>query len=111
MSLFLPVLLLCFAPASDDPVVLPLDQAKVQSSTSVVVDPESFKFGSTPAASATVWERRPFGGENVCYTMRSYIFERRDNLAPELVGMTTCLPAKAMAQKRVRGGTRLVPAR
>jgi len=43
--------------------------------------------------------------------MRSYIFERRDNLAPELVGMTTCLPAKAMAQKRVRGGARLVPAR
>jgi hypothetical protein len=35
-----------------------------------------------------------------CYTMRSYLFDRRNGFAPELVGMTTCTPARDFQLKR-----------
>ena len=37
---------------------------------------------------------------DTCFTMRSYIFERRDGETPRLIGMTTCTPAKRFWSKR-----------
>src|SRR5215472_9032813 len=39
--------------------------------------------------------------DNVCYTMRSYYFQRQDGQAPVLTGVSTCTPAKKLQQKRV----------
>jgi hypothetical protein len=45
------------------------------------------------------------------FTMRNYYSERRDDLAPEYVGMTTCEPSRMVLQKRtIRRSARLVPA-
>ena len=47
--------------------------------------------------------RRPENSDRLsgtCFTMRSYIFERRDGEAPRLVGMTKCTPGNRFWSKR-----------
>lgn len=46
-----------------------------------------------------------------CYSIRSYIFERHDGKAPELVGETTCTPANLAKPERAkkRPEVKLVP--
>jgi hypothetical protein len=47
-----------------------------------------------------------------CLTMRSYYFQRRDDLAPEPVGMTTCESVRDVRNRNAKKGqkARLVPA-
>ncbi len=48
----------------------------------------------------------------VCYTMRSYIFERRGTEAPRLVGMVTCTRSSQRQFKRAQPAPmpKLIPA-
>jgi len=130
MGLLLPILLVGLAQPADQPSTPVVTAPAVQ--TDSAVEPRRFsftpageprKFSLTPE-SAQMWERqvRPFDhiepdvvtgiGPPVCLTMRSYYFERRDDLAPEYKGMTTCESSRSIAQKRAhRGRARLVPAR
>ncbi len=50
--------------------------------------------------------------DGVCYTMRSYIFERRDTEAPRLVGMVTCTRSSQRQFKRAQPAPKpkLIPA-
>lgn len=48
-----------------------------------------------------VVDQQPSQDSNICYTMRSYYFQRQDGLAPVLTGVSTCTPAKKLQQKRV----------
>ena len=111
MGLFLPVLLLGLAQ--------PVDQAP---GASKAVAPRNFTLQSQQSRTFTLDSSptdqrfllpdpdspRPTTG---CFTMRSYYFERRDDLAPEYVGMTTCEPSRAVQQKKTqRRPARLVPA-
>jgi hypothetical protein len=125
MSLLLPVLLLGLAQAADQPANASSNQAQNQpNAPSAFVNPPRFtqagpKLGGDPNTS----NRRqnfdqievppnPEAGPPVCLTMRSYFFERKDDLAPEFVGMTTCDSGRRLAQRRVnRSNARLVPAR
>ncbi len=52
------------------------------------------------------------GADGVCYTMRSYIFERRGTEAPRLAGMVTCTPSTQRQFKRAKPApkARLLPA-
>lgn len=54
---------------------------------------------------------RELAQQNTCYTIRSYIFERKDGNAPELVAETTCTPSSQVGPQRVRPmpKPRLVP--
>jgi hypothetical protein len=49
--------------------------------------------------------------KNLCFTMRSYYFQRQDGQAPVLVGTATCTPANKLQQKQVspEPGVRFVP--
>jgi hypothetical protein len=50
------------------------------------------------------------GDANICFTMRSYYFERHDGSAPRLVGTSTCTKGNPQGTKRVgNGGAKLVP--
>ena len=119
MGLFLPILLAGLAQPADQPPTPVVTSPAVQTAPAV----ESRKFSLTPEAAQTEDRQvRPFDriepdvvtgiGPPVCLTMRSYYFERRDDLAPEYVGMTTCESSRSIAQKRAhRNRARLVPAR
>jgi hypothetical protein len=49
--------------------------------------------------------------DDVCYTMRSYLFERSSTDSPEMVGETTCTPASKSSFKSVTPKpARLIPA-
>lgn len=130
MGLFLPILLAGLAQPADQPPTPVVTSPAVQTAPAVesrkfsltpAVEPR--KFSLTPEAAQTEDRQvRPFDriepdvvtgiGPPVCLTMRSYYFERRDDLAPEYVGMTTCESSRSIAQKRAhRNRARLVPAR
>ena len=111
MGLFLPVLLLGLAQ--------PVDQAP---GASEAVASRNFTLQSQQSRTFTL-NSSPTGPEFLptdrdsprrttgCFTMRSYYFERRDDLAPEFVGMTTCEPSRSVQQKKTqRRPARLVPA-
>jgi hypothetical protein len=128
MVLFLPILLAG--------LVLPFDQPPTPAASSVTVQTnavaEPRRFTLTPgeprrfsftgdAAQRLPKQAKPFdridpdvvtgNGPPVCLTMRSYYFQRSDDLAPEFVKMTTCESSREIAQKRARRrSARLVPA-
>ena len=65
---------------------------------------------ATPDARRTL-EHAPFEGANLCFAIRSYIFERQDGNAPVLVNTTTCTPASTIQRRQVANppDARLVP--
>jgi len=117
MSLFLPILLIGFAQAADEAVSSALTQVPTANLEEVVVNTPEVIPPAQPK-NAFVLPGRPIPrsywqdmqDRNLCFTMRTYLFERRNGYAPEPVGMTTCQPATARQQKRVTGKARLVPA-
>lgn len=120
MGLFLPVLLLGLAQSPDLPTSTTAAQpeAPAQSSTgSESIGPHTFTLdGAARERTNHPFDRiirgnPPEGLPTVCLTMRSYYFERRDSLAPEFVGMTTCDPGRNFTTKKTGGSARLVPAK
>ncbi|MFL6438739.1 MAG: hypothetical protein ACJ71Q_14260 [Terriglobales bacterium] len=126
MSLLLPVLLLGLAQPADQAVNASPDHPQMQTTPgSTFLAAPKFKLPATAPVdrnSSAASDRQTFdqievpqsseAGPPLCLTMRSYYFERRDNLAPEFVGMTTCDSGRKLAQRRVnRQKARLVPAR
>jgi hypothetical protein len=124
MILFLPILLLGFTQAADQPVSQAANPPQMRETEAAVLNPPKLTFPYTPSKNNVFVRpeaKKVLNGQivlddprsedsNVCFTMRSYLFERRDGFAPEPVGMTTCQPASARKQKRVTGKARLVPA-
>jgi hypothetical protein len=53
----------------------------------------------------------PFGESNLCFAIRSYVFERQDGNAPVLVRTSTCTPASTIQRRQVANPppARLVP--
>ena len=107
MSLFVPILLLGFAQAADQPI----------SPAAAVVNPPNLALPAQPKNAFVLPGRKIVPSDwqimqdrTLCFTMRTYLFERRNGYAPEPVGMTTCQPASARKQKHVSDGPRLVPA-
>jgi hypothetical protein len=124
MILFLPILLLGFAQAAEQPANQATGQALSENTEAALVNPPKFSFSNLPPKN-NVFVRPDGQGvpsgrivlhdfrddeSNLCFTMRTYLFKQRDGFAPEPVGMTTCQPASARRQKRVMGKARLVPA-
>jgi hypothetical protein len=119
MGLFLPILLLGLAQPADQQLILPTSQPEAQVSST-----------NKQLPAPQVLHDRPFDriepkrdcqgdadckaleGPPVCLTMRSYYFERRDSLAPEPAGYSTCESTSTIrnrnAKKRHQAG--LVPA-
>ena len=105
MGLFLPVLLLGMAQIAD-PMPAP-SLANPQ--------PQVAELRQTDSR----WQAPPINQtqssvpdqNDTCFTMRSYYFNRHDDLAPEYRGMTTCEPSRAVTPKRTlrRHQPRLVP--
>ena len=128
MGLFLPVLLLGLAQPTDLPVAnnqpTTISQTDANSGSSSIAarhftlatSPRHFTLGDARFRPVENFDHiqmtgDPEGHSTVCLTMRSYFFERRDGLAPEFVGMTTCDPARGRVLKRIhRHPARLVPA-
>ena len=113
MVTLLPILLLGFAQFAQQSS--PLEQS-TQVGESAVLNHPSFTLLS-PSKDVAVVPRRilidtddQIEGQHLCFTMRTYLFQRRNGFAPEPVGMTTCQPASARRQKRVMGRPRLIPA-
>jgi hypothetical protein len=109
MGFVLPALLLGLAQPVDQPV------------TPVVPETSSVQAPNSNAELQRRQGQRPFdriepqkdnAGPSVCLTMRSYYFERHDDMAPELKGMTTCEYASEVRERnaRKRHPARLVPA-
>jgi hypothetical protein len=119
MSLFLPILLLGFAQPLDQPVAPSAAQPQAQienkseigdtNSPKSVLPPPRAKKGEEPFDAI---EMHPSSaGPPVCFTIRSYYFERQDGLAPEFRGMTTCESSSDIAERNTkRRGAKLVPA-
>jgi len=123
MSLFLPILLLGFAQAADQPANPAATGQTQTENTQALLNPPKFSPYLPPKNDVFVRPDaqgvpsgrivlRDFRDDesNLCFTMRTYLFKQRDGFAPEPVGMTTCQPASARRQKRVMGKARLVPA-
>jgi hypothetical protein len=106
MGLFLPILLLGLTVPTDQPSSATANDKT--SITSQVVSGAWFTPRINPPRDADGQDERQ--RNRTCYTVRSYLFERRNGYAPELVGMTTCDPARASGQRHVRGRAHLVPA-
>src|SRR5438270_12885476 len=126
MSLLLPVLLLGLTQAADQPQNASPAQAQAQTSVihgSAFLNAPKFTL-SAPTLVINSPSRSPAGqtfdrpeapansndGPPVCLTMRSYYFERRDDLAPEFVGMTTCESSRPTTKRVNRQKAHLVPA-
>jgi len=116
MSLFLPLLLLGLAQTADQPAKPAAAQDSTQNTKAAFLNPLKF-VSPTPGKNAGVLRGRQIvmpGTEtdegSLCFTMRTYLFERRNGFAPEPVGMTTCQPATARKQKRLTGEPKFVPA-
>lgn len=119
MGLFLPVLLLGLAQPSDLPVTTHQPQAISESNASAgsssiparqfaFTDPSFRQLRRMDPIQIT---SDPDAHPDACLTMRSYYFKRRDGLAPEFVGMTTCDPYPGRVLKKInRRPARLVPA-
>ena len=116
MILLLPIVLLGFSQIAEQSVPSTPAQHSTQSVEAAVLNAPKFTFQS-PSKDQSGIPRRIFkepdpeaNDQNLCFTMRTYLFERRNGFAPEPVGMTTCQPASPRQQKRVVGRPRLVPA-
>lgn len=109
MSLFLPILLLGFAQPADQPVAphAAPPQAQIQDSapaTSLNQKDEAARSGQ-PGQQLKGFdplEIYPPSTSDVCYTMRSYYFDRRDNLAPIPDGMSTCESGRDIAKRKAK---------
>lgn len=119
MGLFLPVLLLGLAQPADLPATVNQPQTVSQAdanSGSSSIPARQFTFTDPKFRQLEQMDRiqitpDPDAHPTVCLTMRSYFFERRDGLAPEFVGMTTCDPGRGRILKKInRRPARLVPA-
>jgi hypothetical protein len=65
---------------------------------------------SSPRIVFTPEKMRLFMNADVCYTMRSYVFEAEDGNAPELVSQSTCTPANQGTLRVSKPGkARLMP--
>jgi hypothetical protein len=106
MSLFFPLLLLGLTQPVDSAVATLVNRPAAQVQSEPLTTTSS---SSAPSTSSSL-EPTHSPYRSGCFTMRSYIFERRDGYAPELAGMTTCTPAQTVIQKHIRGRARLVPA-
>jgi len=104
---FLPILLLGLAQIAEQSVPSPAAQPPNQSAESGVLTP---KVTLGAAHQILIDHANQLEDQNLCFTMRSYLFERRNGFAPEPVGMTTCQPASARRQKQVVSRPKLVPA-
>ena len=107
MGLLLPVLLLGLGQPVDQPQIPASSQPAPQ------VQAENHSTAKEPSLDPSSAQSLPvqrLRNGRVCYTMRSYIFERHDDLAPEFLGMTTCEPAQASSARQVRHKAKLVPA-
>jgi hypothetical protein len=111
MSLFLPILLLGLAQPADQPIqpAAAPPQTQIQNSTT----------GASESQGAdTLKSRQPSQGQqlkrfdplqvyppstsDLCYTMRSYYFDRRDDLAPTPDGMSTCESGRDIAKRKAK---------
>jgi hypothetical protein len=119
MSLFLPILLLGFAQAADQPISPAATQTTTANVEAAVVNPPNLTLPAQPKNAFVLPGRKIAPSDwqvmqdrTLCFTMRTYLFERRNGYAPEPVGMTTCQPASARQQKRAGEGVgpRPVPA-
>lgn len=117
MSLFIPILLLGLAQTVDQQVSPATAQVQTQTAESAILNPPNFTLPAQPKEAFVLPGRKVtppdwqvMQDQNLCFTMRTYLFERRNGYAPEPVGMTTCQPASARTQKRVKNRARLVPA-
>jgi hypothetical protein len=107
MGLFLPILLLGLTVPGDQPPATP-HSSNIAVDSQIVAGPQASS-RQTTGPGDPIWQdeqRR----DRTCFTVRSYIFERRNGYAPERVGMTTCDPARAVGQRHVNAPARLVPA-
>lgn len=114
---FLPILLLGFAQIAEQSVPLDFAQHSTQTTTSAVLNSPKFTLPASAGQFTTSGTHRILvdpenrsEDQNLCFTMRTYLFQRRDGFAPEPAGMTTCQPASARRQKRVTSKPRLIPA-
>lgn len=103
---FLPILLLGFAQIAEQSV----HSSPAQQSTQSAAVLNSPKFTDKGVTRRFLIPDTRSEDQNLCFTMRTYLFERHDGFAPEPVGMTTCQPASARRQKQVMSRPRLVPA-
>lgn len=117
MSLFLPILLLGLAQTADQQISRAPAQAATQATEPALLNQPNFTLPAQPKNAFVLPGRKVtppdwqmMQDQNLCFTMRTYLFERRNGYAPEPVGMTTCQPASARTQKRVKNRARLVPA-
>lgn len=120
MGLFLPVLLLGLFQPADQPASQPTSQPTAQAQQSLSSVPATSAINGTQADGhqQKPFDRiepdsgKPIEGAATCLTMRSYYFEREDDLAPELTGMTTCENARNVRNRNAKKGLkpRLVPA-
>ena len=119
MGLFLPVLLLGLAQPVDFSV--PANQPQAVSRADANAGSSSIPARQFAFTDPNYRELRgadriqitpdPDAHPTACLTMRSYYFKRRDGLAPEFVGMTTCDPYPGRVLKKInRRPARLVPA-
>lgn len=120
MGLLLPVLLLgLFAPAGR-PTSAANNQPSAQVPATLAASPPTTT-NNKPHADGS--QQKPFDriepdfgkpveGQETCLTMRSYYFERQDDLAPEPNGMTTCESTRSVRDRNAKKGLkpRLVPA-
>lgn len=92
-SLFLVPALLAAGAASQSP--------QVPETQPFIIHPES-----TTVSAKDLLGRR----SGVCYKIRAYIFERRDNAAPKLVRETTCPPVRPHLDRSEAPKARAIPA-
>ena len=111
MSLFLPILLLGFAQPFNQPVASAAAQPQTQVQNSApTASPSQSTEASQPRQPAPGQQFKHFDPlevypsprSDLCYTMRSYYFDRRDNLAPTPDGMSTCESGRDIAQRRAK---------
>jgi len=66
---------------------------------------------SSPYADPDLQNDRSDNQDNVCYTMRTYLFARRDGEPLRHVATFTCTPNRQRDLKRAKTEPRLIPAR
>jgi hypothetical protein len=115
MSLFLPILLLGFAQPADQPIAPPAPpQMQIQSSSPAASQsqntPPQRQMQDTSQSGQPGQQVQRFdpleiyppSTSDLCYTMRSYYFNRRNDLAPTRDGMSTCESGRDIAKRKAK---------
>jgi hypothetical protein len=99
----------CAAMAQEtQPAAEPSPELRIAPDARVLLAPKLWDRKKTPTAVAELNARQ---GDDRCYTMHSYLFERNGTDSPKMIGETTCTPAKKFSLKRVvTKPARLIPA-